>query len=808
MKWFKNENYLKRTRIEEMLKTGMKYPLMILSAAPGYGKTSVVMDFLEIQDLPFAWISLSSFDNNTALFWDELEKSFRKEFPEIADVFSGYDFPDNTEKLIEFKNRISHVEVSVKEMIVAIDNYDLLTDPKILTFLYQVLQMTESLDLTKEKDVKIHYIVLTNKNFVNMQNPFYDSFLSIGAYYKIGMKELAFTRDELEEFYLSADVQKSSEELDDLIEQSEGWPVYHKLMCSERSKEDALTSMFELFEFKYFMHYSKDVRLLLIKLSILPFFTSSIIHHFYDGDIHLVMDIIQDNVFIVYEYHTHLFRLHKVYHNFLNSKEVFIDIDEKKRLINIASDCLLDMGMYAEAKDLFQAAGNHVQFFNDPRVLWNLASVHLKKAEVEQAKSCFLNLLGQLNKDDDLYQIAEIHCNLAGISLLENNLEGLNHLKEAESLISGQQIRLTSSVPLTRTTTVFFMPSDVEITVEEMIDYIYQMHSYWNRISADWLCAYALLFQGEASFMMYQLTDAENYVIQAVNKAKAMKQQEIVLVGNGLLLRIALCRGSFKQCRELMMADDAYLSEKDNLFLAKIIDIGRTHFNIVTGNDAEVADWIKMADLIKCANEEIRDRYGLFICSSYALYHNDAQKALSLLNQLEVIAPEKQSWSLVTNILSMKTCIYYHLNDYEAAVSCFDQLYQMTYPHKIYFPLVGFGNLITPMLDYLLKQELTRFNPEWITSLKDKNKEYMISLAKIQLAMNRNKSNHQYSISLSRRELVVLEHLSHGHSREEIAEAMDITINGVKKHLSNIYTKLGANNRTDAVYIATQKGMI
>ncbi|MDR2759930.1 MAG: LuxR C-terminal-related transcriptional regulator, partial [Spirochaetaceae bacterium] len=61
---------------------------------------------------------------------------------------------------------------------------------------------------------------------------------------------------------------------------------------------------------------------------------------------------------------------------------------------------------------------------------------------------------------------------------------------------------------------------------------------------------------------------------------------------------------------------------------------------------------------------------------------------------------------------------------------------------------------------------------------------------------------------LSSREVAVLTGLSQGLTREEIAEDSEISINTVKSVVRNIYNKLGAVNRADAVRIAVSKGIL
>ena len=62
--------------------------------------------------------------------------------------------------------------------------------------------------------------------------------------------------------------------------------------------------------------------------------------------------------------------------------------------------------------------------------------------------------------------------------------------------------------------------------------------------------------------------------------------------------------------------------------------------------------------------------------------------------------------------------------------------------------------------------------------------------------------------SLTARELEVLRLLAQGQQNKEIAAALVISERTVKFHVSSILGKLGAGNRTEAVHIAAQQGLI
>jgi DNA-binding NarL/FixJ family response regulator len=62
--------------------------------------------------------------------------------------------------------------------------------------------------------------------------------------------------------------------------------------------------------------------------------------------------------------------------------------------------------------------------------------------------------------------------------------------------------------------------------------------------------------------------------------------------------------------------------------------------------------------------------------------------------------------------------------------------------------------------------------------------------------------------SLTERELEVLQLLAQGMANKQIAAQLGISTHTVKFHISSIYGKLGATNRTEAVRIGLQSGLI
>ena len=64
------------------------------------------------------------------------------------------------------------------------------------------------------------------------------------------------------------------------------------------------------------------------------------------------------------------------------------------------------------------------------------------------------------------------------------------------------------------------------------------------------------------------------------------------------------------------------------------------------------------------------------------------------------------------------------------------------------------------------------------------------------------------SPTLTRREREILQLLSMGLSNQEMAEKLVIAEGTLKRHVANLYQKLGVHNRTAAARVAVEAGLV
>ncbi len=76
-------NNVRRTRLLNQLEAGWDRPLALISAPAGYGKSTLVSQWLASNDYPSAWLSLDESDNDLRIFLTYLIAAVETVFPSL-----------------------------------------------------------------------------------------------------------------------------------------------------------------------------------------------------------------------------------------------------------------------------------------------------------------------------------------------------------------------------------------------------------------------------------------------------------------------------------------------------------------------------------------------------------------------------------------------------------------------------------------------------------------------------------------------------------------------------------------------------
>jgi LuxR family maltose regulon positive regulatory protein len=131
---------VRRTRLVDALERGiLNYKLVLVSAAAGYGKTTLLAEWARASRVPVAWLSVGEEDNECDRFFRSLVAAWEAVRPGVREspvgLLLGTQAPDRDAVLAAFVNVAGAVP---DQMVFVLDDYHLIDDPVIhraLTFL-------------------------------------------------------------------------------------------------------------------------------------------------------------------------------------------------------------------------------------------------------------------------------------------------------------------------------------------------------------------------------------------------------------------------------------------------------------------------------------------------------------------------------------------------------------------------------------------------------------------------------------------------------------------------------------------------
>jgi DNA-binding CsgD family transcriptional regulator len=404
--------------------------------------------------------------------------------------------------------------------------------------------------------------------------------------------------------------------------------------------------------------------------------------------------------------------------------------------------------------------------------------------------------------------LGDVYMVLADISVLQGNCDGLEYVKKAAALIpNGCRIR-AEKLLVVENNDVFYLPDDETTGPDEMIAYHTEFARYADAITNGSGIGFDLLFAAEAYYYTGHTDPAIEYSQKAVYRAKPTHQHDIVCNALVLQMRVALFRGDGGGALAAMEEIEKYIDTKNVVELHPLRDCVRGWLRLWFGEFDKVAGWITGQARTATEMPLALGRDKLF----EALYHmkiGNRPTAYAALLELDPIFEQRSLWTAkVQSHIIKSICLMASGQENRSMDELWDA-YSMTYRHGITVIFAEYGSDITPILEAAAAQKRHSFDNAWLAQVCEDARECARRTAGMRKTITMQRpSQRMRGVALTEREKEVLRYLAGGLVREEIAAMLGISINGVKKHITNIYTKLGAVNRVDAIHIAVSNGII
>lgn len=315
------------------------------------------------------------------------------------------------------------------------------------------------------------------------------------------------------------------------------------------------------------------------------------------------------------------------------------------------------------------------------------------------------------------------------------------------------------------------------------------------------------LFSAEGAYLSGEMKEAKQHAYRALYKAKAYAQHDLVCSSYLLLGRIGLMEGDFGEMSRQIQELESYAKLCGNPAVNEIRDTALGWYYVKLCDDK----WIPKS--IFTANDTSRPMwtYGRsqIVYGVHLIHTGDYARLVGMLEYpkgpffIQGVTPDRITLHIMLAIG------YYYLDHLDEAVKSLWTAYEMSYNNGLITLFVEGGRYILPLMQALRQQKRFPFRDEWIGRIEEGAKSYIERVSAVRSAYRKiHPEPLQKDNPLSKRERVVLQSLSQGLTREEIAAAHYISVNTVKSVIRSIYNKLDAANRAEAVSIAIAKGYI
>ena len=219
---------VQRQRLLDKLNKGVRRRLTLISAPAGYGKSTLVNNWLDTFDEPFAWLSLDEHDSELGRFVAYLVAAVRSHYPgQLPNTWSIVNtrpYPDPPRLADLF---VHELEALPGDLILVLDDYHVVQDVAVNRFMARLVELHPQ---------KLRQVILSRSD-----PPLAFSRLRASRrLVEIRSTDLSFTRDEVGEFLLQNLDDAVDEDITFLLhERTEGWPAGVQLAAlSLRESED------------------------------------------------------------------------------------------------------------------------------------------------------------------------------------------------------------------------------------------------------------------------------------------------------------------------------------------------------------------------------------------------------------------------------------------------------------------------------------------------------------------------------------------------------------------------------------------
>ncbi len=819
---------LSRSRVNRQLDQIFAYPLTVVRAPMGFGKTTALREYVHAKHLDPIWLSLLGSGGSLAYCWERMNAQIKKKNPQLAQRFMDLGFPKDAPQLAKIVGLVCETEYTEPTLLV-IDDYHLI----------DCQQTADLITLIAGEQVKNLHIVLLTRNTQVL--PVAD-LEQRGLCWVMGQEVLQFRAGEIKDYFALMEYDASEEALQSVGRWTGGWISGIYLVL--RGMRQGLPigrgeDIDQLLELNLYSAYDGETQNFLEKLSWLDAFTPEQVSWVFEDTAASakLLNLVQGNAFIMYNNTLAAYKMTDLLQEFLQGKARQKGVDphplwhrmglwflERGKSV-LAYDYLCRAGeIETILQDLDRAVGKDIHFAQFPQI-------H-KVFDGLPSETAFRYPLATLRN----IRVMALSGPPSSHSVLEEHLQNMERYFLTVKDMDEQ--RRTLILGEIHNTWIFIAFNDVQQVVahaEQAVKYFagryscivsnetefnygapHLLYCYYKkpgtlrdtaRFIANHFHTLAQAVEGCGSgseplaLAEYALEtgDFDNVELnaqRAIYQARSYNQTSIEICAAFVLARLSLYRGKFAEGERLIGELAGTVSSQNSAVLNTTMELCAAYISSCFGKVDAIPNWLKENDMDT----------GSFLFQGVAFPYIVCMRAVLLSGafiRLEVLCQEfREKFALYNNQLGFIhnyiCCAVARSKLYGIEAGCeeLEHALVLAAADDVVMPFAENAIGILPMLR---KMRCSRRVPQdFLARVVSCCERYQQSVSGLLPT----------AVTLTDREREILQMLAKGMKHEEIAAGLYISVPTVRYHVKNVYQKLEVNNKVSAIQKARTMNLI
>jgi LuxR family maltose regulon positive regulatory protein len=817
IKPMKKRKILKRDRVNRELTSIFEYPLTIVEAPMGYGKTTAVREFLALKGVPVIWTSFLSGDDTAHGFWERLAAEIGKFDKAAEGRLKSLGVPADTPQTTMAISIINEMNYKPGTMLVVDDFHHARSMRVTALFRRFVMEMPDDFHIVimTRDTTNLDIAELTAKGLCNIMS----------------QNMLRFTDSEIRDYCSLMGFKAGEGDIRKIGDYTGGWIslIYLIMLGLERGiPVDRNGTVNELVENVLYNAYDERIQRFLLRLSVMDIFTAeqAVFVTQEEKSEEILKKLRRENSFITFDEAAGVYRIHNVLLDFLRGKQK--DEEERAELYRRLGEWYLAQRKYRTAYGYLFRAGETERIL---ALLDDGDNITSDSATFDGVLDLFASLPREMLFKYPLAYLQYIAIILTNgdPDAFQDGVKRLNELRKAceraEGPVPHGRNRVLAELSLTRIFAVFNDAKEMAACIDEAHHLLDGDVSFLQKREAEFTlgsphllytcyrdpgtlkevtelmasgfpvfaeladgcgtgCDYVVRAEYALETGDWQATELNAF--KAIYKAQTKEQVGLVICAYFVLIRLYIYQGKAGEALELLRQLRWDVTQANNLYYNTGLDIVEGYvYGCLTRLDG-IPLWLQTGDMSPAH----------FFYKGLGFNYIVYGKALLLSKnyiKLEMLTDEfAHYFSIFHNQLG-----FLHNQIFRAAAKCplygmeigcaaLREALGMAREDHIVLPFAEYAPAVIDMVRHIAHADS---RDAYIKEVLEACGHYMENL----------KHSAQGAVSLSAREIEILTLAAEGLKRDEIAVKLHVTAGTVQTHLHNVYLKLEVSGRTAAI---------